>query len=518
MSAGSEFKSIMDQLLANYKSMTASELEGYLVEALKPSGPPGSPSSIASQAQVYQNVQKNCSSALQALQGIGPHLIWQSFGADKAQQVIAGLIFEAGLASQAFGAANTALTNWADWLSQAQQNDAAACQGMNELLADLAAQQAQSAEEAHPIPVGMTTVLSAAGFCSDRLSVAQQTVAAAAEAASILGEFTEMAWAHQIAGPSGDPLAAVVTAATGGGNSAIVNPAVLARAAQQLENMTPAEQKSFDALLADCKSPAEAAYVWKALGAGYTVSQVQAFDAAIHPHGGDDKWLNTHLMPDITNDTLATYDGKVDPQLDTIGLDIYDQGEVGDCVAASTVVARASVDPVYMLGLTTGYGLPAPSDKRSNGMPPVGDDSAPAFYDRLQQAYAGGFDQYGTDSSSQAVALLDQPTGKVYVPTSLGSAADRQAAIPQIEAAVNSGQPVPIDIYGTSTNAQGQVEEPAHQVVIIGRAGAALEIYNPWGSTTWVSEKDFVDGTMGDVTSNSPEGGMPIPYEVITPQ
>ncbi|MFE9328728.1 hypothetical protein ACIHDR_48125, partial [Nocardia sp. NPDC052278] len=71
--------------------------------------------------------------------------------------------------------------------------------------------------------------------------------------------------------------------------------------------------------------------------------------------------------------TLSTFSGE--PQ--TYSGQTYKQDR-GDCVAASTVVARAAKDPVFMLGLTTGQG-PA-----TIGGDKPGEDSVAAFSNRLK--------------------------------------------------------------------------------------------------------------------------------------
>lgn len=84
-------------------------------------------------------------------------------------------------------------------------------------------------------------------------------------------------------------------------------------------------------------------------------------------------------------------------------------------------------------------------------------------------------------------------------------------ALPQIDAAVDAGKPVPVDLH-QSPNTEG------HQAIIIGRSGSNLEVYNPWGYTTWVSDQQFVDGQLGDITSNSPTSGLPVATQVVAPR
>ncbi|MFE9328917.1 hypothetical protein ACIHDR_49265 [Nocardia sp. NPDC052278] len=74
--------------------------------------------------------------------------------------------------------------------------------------------------------------------------------------------------------------------------------------------MSAPDRAGFEKMLADAKSPQEAAYLWKALGAGYnSLADPQSFDQVIHPHGDDPSWLSGHLDPHINN---LTQEGKYD--------------------------------------------------------------------------------------------------------------------------------------------------------------------------------------------------------------
>jgi hypothetical protein len=70
---------------------------------------------------------------------------------------------------------------------------------------------------------------------------------------------------------------------------------------------------------------------------------------------------------------------------------------------------------------------------------------------------------------------------------------------------VAQGRPVPVDVSG---------EEGAHAMTIIAQEGDMLQVYNPWGSTTWVSEDDFINGHMGKASSND----LPNAYSVYLPR
>lgn len=64
---------------------------------------------------------------------------------------------------------------------------------------------------------------------------------------------------------------------------------------------------------------------------------------------------------------------------------------------------------------------------------------------------------------------------------------------------------------------RGQLAEGDGQVypklVIIGQSEGKLEIYNPWGSTGWVTTEQSVSNDLGSVT----EGEMPVAFRVGLP-
>ncbi|MEU9112780.1 hypothetical protein AB0D04_13525 [Streptomyces sp. NPDC048483] len=50
-----------------------------------------------------------------------------------------------------------------------------------------------------------------------------------------------------------------------------------------------------------------------------------------------------------------------------------------------------------------------------------------------------------------------------------------------------------------------QGREGAHAMMITGQEGTMLQVYNPWGTTTWVSEDGFINGRMAKAST----GGVP---------
>ncbi|HTC68505.1 MAG TPA: hypothetical protein VK662_02965, partial [Acidothermaceae bacterium] len=111
--------------------------------------------------------------------------------------------------------------------------------------------------------------------------------------------------------------------------------------------------------------------------------------------------------------------------------------------------------------------------------------------------------------------LLTPVTGSTYQYQPLNDTADRQAALPKIEAALEAGRPVPIDVESSSGSEEHQMVIEDYQA-----QNNELEIYNPWGYTQWVTTQQFVDAQLGAVTEidGQPRGGIPDPFGVQLPQ
>lgn len=257
----------------------------------------------------------------------------------------------------------------------------------------------------------------------------------------------------------------------------------LERAGRAMENLSPAESARMERLLADASTPQEKAYLMKALAAGYSVDEVSEFGGKIH--GKDPEWLREHLAPITTNSETGQEDQDFRDKL-------WNQ-DGSTCVPSSTVTARAMVDPVYALELTGG---------------PSGQENDPdAFRERLTDeqlrmheegdgANEGWFweDQVpsGMDSDGQVEISnkeLSPHTGDSYESHDMNNANDRRDVLTEINKSVAEGKPVPINIEGEDDG-----EWVGHGVMIVGQEGGMLQIYNPWGQTTWVSEEDFING------------------------
>ncbi|MBF6175536.1 hypothetical protein [Nocardia blacklockiae] len=350
----------------------------------------------------------------------------------------------------------------------------------------------------------------------ESLAKAYRTAAdAGRDAARDLTALTDQARAHALKSENLDSSDRVVLAesATPGGaheENQILSEAEAERAGQRLDQLSEDDRRRMDDLLSQAKSPQERAYLMKTLAAGHSVNEVAKFGGLIHGHGDDPSWLQNHLTP-ITHSAQATnaeYDGAS-----------WTQGRYPTCVASSTVMARAMVDPSYTLMLTTGN---KPDDPKST--------SREAFLDRLRDEQATLYDHgrdegnwldqirqtvgkdgmYDDEGRIIANEQIGAYTGQSYDERDMNDTGDRRAILPDIEKAVSRGQPVPFQVSG---------DDGGHQMLIIGHKGDQLEVYNPWGVTSWISEDDFVNGHVDQMpgTDGKPQKVPPSVAGVLLP-
>jgi hypothetical protein len=313
------------------------------------------------------------------------------------------------------------------------------------------------------------------------------------DAARDLARLANQARAHAMKSANvdaGDRLVLTESAAPGGPHeeNLILTDSEAQRAGQRLDAANAADRTRVEQLLTNAKSPQERAYLMKTLAAGHDVNDLTWFGNLIHDHGDDPEWLGTHLTP-ITNNSMV-HSASVDYQGKS-----WTQGPHPTCVASSTVMGRAMIDPSYALTLTTGN---KPDDPSST--------SPEAFGQRLRAAQTSTYNRgrseggvldriyqlLGSDGmfkdESRAIANEDigRYTGQDYRQVDTGSADDRRDIMPDLENAVDQGNLVPFQIDRDG--------DDGHEMMVIGHDGHQLEIYNPWGVTSWISEDAFIDG------------------------
>ncbi|MFQ6329115.1 hypothetical protein ACLMAL_23670 [Nocardia sp. CWNU-33] len=526
MSAVKALQEAMD--IMDNEAATLAQVPSLLVQAidaaLKPPAIGGSPDRIKAHAEAYKQSTGAWSQAWNDLHGVvGRDLptAWRGAAAESARQAVYALGQESVTATDAFAAGTKTLQAWAETLKYARDSDDQGCTQLktarNRLWRAMLASDTTSIS-----PMTMVPILEMAGTgCHDRLIAAKNFDAGATETASCLRQWAERARARRVNASGVSALTKVVLAAT---PREVLTPTALQRASQRLHSMSAADRDAFEKLLADSKSPLEAAFLWKALAAGNSSAEIKDFYDKIHPHGDDEKWLTDHLQPDIANRNSGTgkdgqhvlrYRGERSvPNADGNPISVYGQ-DADNCVASSTVAARANADPAFMLGLTTGQGPAAVVGAKA------GDDSLDAFRKRLVESYhstdaADPSVRYHEDNRTRLFDRMFSPsTGTDYQDQPLTDAESRAAALPRIEAAVESGKPVSL-ITDDSNHGAGDT----HQMIIIGAEDGKLEIYNPWGFTEWVTKEEFIDGRIGALTDGegSPTGGWPIPIEVQLPK
>ncbi|MCQ6555768.1 peptidoglycan-binding protein [Streptomyces sp. C10-9-1] len=288
----------------------------------------------------------------------------------------------------------------------------------------------------------------------------------------------------------------------------ILTPGDLERASARMDLLNLDDETAMERMLARAETPQERAYLMKALAAGHGVAEIGRFQDKIH--GKDPDWLRRHLTPVVTAPDSMDDEG-VAPNGSNNNTDVVEfqgqrwvqggDGSEGTCVASSTVTSRAMVDPVYALELTGG--------------PDGQQDDPDAFRQRLVDEQhrlhtegEGGENWSGMGAEGQERindSTVGRATGTDYDRRDLDSADDRRAVLTEVQRSVAQGRPVPVDVRG---------ESGAHAMTIIGQEGDMLQVYNPWGSTTWVSEDDFINGRMGKASNND----LPDAYSVFIPR
>jgi hypothetical protein len=273
------------------------------------------------------------------------------------------------------------------------------------------------------------------------------------------------------------------------------------RASGRLNQLDPVERGRFDTLLSRAQSAEERAYLVQALASGRSLAEIERFAGMIHPHGGDPEWLRTHLTPASTH--LGPAFANLHSDVNFNGA-AWTQGVRPTCVAGSAILARARVDPVYALDLTTGGHPGDPAfDNGSAFAQRLADEQERVYHEgRPPGADAAGWPVGIGDTGKDDVVNdeLGGPTGRQYELLDINSAEGRRDALPTIEHNVDLG--VPISFGVNNVGAGGY----AHEMVVVGHDGDMLQIYNPWGYTVWVDENTFINGHLDSFEATLPPG------------
>jgi hypothetical protein len=446
--------------------------------ALQVPAPAGSPASLARFATTYRTAANGADRARVTVSGVarqGLPEAWVGTTSELASDVITALAEDIDRAVSVLGEAAQEIHLLGQEIAEAQQRHSNARPPLFQARALLADIDPTTAPFASPLTPGQLRVIPALAAAREGVQRLLDAEVLADNAcrrfARQLDEFASEAKAGRLTGrglTSADKIvlggAAVPGAADGG---TILSDVDMSRASAAMAKLDSAELERLDALLANCKSPQERAYLLKALAAGYSVDDVTTFDGMIHAHGEDLTWLRDRLSPaSARSGNGEDFVLCADEQ--------WTQAVDRTCVTVSTVLARAMVDPVYALQLTAGG---HPGDTRY--------DDGGAFAERLVGEHF--FDE---ETGVRAGIGYEAVYPKDF--------AERQAALTRLEATVDEGKPVPVRI--TAGGPQG------HQLMVIGRDGDRLEVYNPWGYTGWIHEDDFLNQHMDGI---APVAGGP---------
>jgi hypothetical protein len=522
-----------EKLAEHHRSISGADDKNDLIEAIRNalnvSAPVGSPSTLEAIGKRYRGQVSAVSDVHRRIEKVAREGLpdaWVGSTGARASEVVMAAARSAEQMERAYLGASTALYDLADALTLAQSRDSDGREQLNEALRILGSEDGffdnmieKDAEEAERL---RARAIAASGAQSMH-SAAVVADDAARAAARELNKYASEARAGKMrtdAVSAADRLVLADIAVPGGPAemNELLTANDLERSGRAMERMNTRDQERFEQMLDEASTPQERAYLVKALAAGYDLNEISEFRDKIH--GKDPAWLQRHLTPVTT-----AGDSKDDEGLNSDGSNVNkdDQAFNGErwsqdgntCVPSTVVTARAMVDPVYSLEITGG---------------PNGDEDDPAaFRERLHDEqlrmheegdgdnaydFPFGSTPDGMDNDGKTTISnkeISPHTGSEYEFQEVRSADARRDALPDIEKAVAEGKPVPIGVEGKDADG----ERVGHSMMIIGQEGDMLQVYNPWGTTTWVSEDDFVNGTMGKASRDdlSDAYGVHLPAE-----
>lgn len=257
--------------------------------------------------------------------------------------------------------------------------------------------------------------------------------------------------------------------------------------------LTPQDRATVDALLAQAPTTQHRAWVLAALAAGASVVTLTAFAARI---GGERADRLRRLL-----DPTAQPTGTLEQQSPTT------------CGSASLLVARMLTDPVYALWVLDGF------DART------GETDHRELNERFAELEREVKARTNDVVDRSGGLTLPWPSGLGTPPWGAGeelnngagvpgtgyevglvdtdSPADRRRAYDALAASAASGRPAPLYV--------GDDASPRHVVLVVGRTGDGLQVYDPArGAVVAVREDDFVSGDLS-------LSGWQRPWAVVTP-
>jgi hypothetical protein len=450
---------------------------------------PGNVDGLKALAQAFAAAGRDSSLVGGELRTMARHAlpeVWQGDAELTASGAVRDTSDLVGLAGPAFGAVVSAIDAYADTLSQ-----------LDRRRSDLVQQLSQASRNSPHLDFFGSGIpldpLAWAGWVDSAIGLTFGLIDvynAFQNAAYILaGQFADAA-SKAAPGAAFDAGMTVTDAVVFGtatvNGSSLLGAAQLTRLAQLMTGMSAADRARLDAILRAAKSPAEQAYIVKALAAGNSLSQVVAFAGQIRGKSGT--WLISHLSLAGTAGMLS-YDGTA-----------LVQSTGNNCGSAAIVAARVLTDPMFAHSLTTGANgqdlsgaqftarvaaVEAQTHDATNTLWPQSLGTTPWAMAAEMNSGAGGGAGYGVDWVDDTDPL------------------SAHSALQQAISAVDAGYPVPVLLAPTLGGlAHGT---PLHYELITAHSGGQLSIYDPEGGTiTQVPDSDFLNGSMQAVDSAAP--------------
>lgn len=476
-------------VLADYNSANAGELGAAIDAALQVPPPLGSPDAISAVVETLVGVAGHGDRAQVATSQLRLHTlptVWSGKAHAAATHVLGALERELNDAHEAFASAAKVTNDYADTLREIQRADSRGADllqhARGKLDRALRVTPADGDTDAADAAVKVAQQDAISGV-EERFRAASNAERADERAGMSLHALAGQARLSRLGGSQLDPVTALAAADARSNGRPILSPFMADRAALAMAVLAvtrPDDFKKLMAELAAAKSPQAQAWILKVLANGYGIAQVSAFADRIQAHSGDPAWLTEHLDVGAgAGSGPVTFDGAS-----------WAQSREDNCVADVVVVARAEVDPVYALWLTTGNHVDDPSYENSG-----------AFASRLIEQERAALDMgrawdeppprgLSPDEAAYLARETVSPhTGVGYHDVELHTEAQRHEYLDQAVRAIQStgAAPVPIAMSDDSIN--------GHELLIddYNSGTGQLRIYDPFtGSRTWISQADFV--------------------------
>jgi len=351
--------------------------------------------------------------------------------------------------SQVLGKVSRCLLDLAAYLETARRNDTAARERIHDTvgLAQVA-DYSQLDTIARSFAAHIDAMADAAKLAED----------AGIDAARLLNEYAAAATAGQLDTNSLTATERLLLTGASDDLGPILSASDAERAAAALAALSPEQRREFHALLDAAGSDVERAWLLKALAAGHDLGAVTGFADQIRGQSTD--WLQRHLRPvdpdRVDGNGRVTWNGA--PLRQSTGQ---------TCGSMSLLLARATQDPVYALGLATGPGSMA--DRLAAEELRIHDETNRFRIEGWQvKWWPKGL---GT-APGHAADWLSDHTGVSYQVSwdAFNSSEGTMSNVADAVADATAGNPSLLligDAY------------PDHYVLVVGQDGGAVQVYDP---------------------------------------